>query len=187
MRDAPQDKGGDLLDSPISGSAGMVTPRLATMFASGDLARIDTVRPMRNAVSGLCVYAGPFGTGAPMKCMANLLLAVHAITDGETLAPRSGLGLELVRGTLEGSDADWANWTQRRPWMAAHTWTPAPGPVRTLRPIREQIEGSAATADLCAAAFASGQLAFAKAPAGGSGDVGTACARHQGSGVSVLS
>jgi L-threonate 2-dehydrogenase len=165
----------------------MVAPRLATMFASGDLARIDMVRPTHNAVSGLWVYAGPFGTGAPMKCMANVLLAVHAITDGETLARRSGLGLELVRGTLEGSDADWANWTQRRPWMAAHPWTPAPGPVRTLRPIHEQIEGSAAAADLSAAVFASGQLAFANALAGGSGDVGTACAHDQVSGMSVLS
>jgi L-threonate 2-dehydrogenase len=165
----------------------MVTPRLATMFASGDLAHIDTVRPMRNAVSGLWVYTGPFGTGAPMKGMANLLLAAHAITDGETLACRSGLGLELVRGTLEGSDADRANWTHRRPWMAARAWTPAPGPVRNLRSIDEQIEGCAAMADQSVAVFASGQVAFAKALASGSGDVGTACARGQASGMSVLS
>jgi 3-hydroxyisobutyrate dehydrogenase-like beta-hydroxyacid dehydrogenase len=38
-----------------------------------------------------------------------------------------------------------------------------------------------------AAVFASGQLAFAKALAGGSGDVGTACARDQASGMSLLS
>ncbi len=176
-----------MLDSPISGSAGMVAPRLATIFASGDLGRIDMVRPMRNAVSGLWVYTGPFGTGAPMTCMANLALSVHLITDGETPTRRGGQGLEPVPGTLEGSDADSANWRQRRPRKAARARTPALGPVPTPRPIHEQIGGCAAKADSFAAAFASGQLALAKALAGGSGDVGTACARGQFPGMSVLS
>src|SRR5579863_6086836 len=37
LRDATRARGGDLLDCPISGSPGMVAPRLATTFASGDL------------------------------------------------------------------------------------------------------------------------------------------------------
>ena len=36
LRDKVRAKGGDLLDCPISGSPGMVAPRLATTFASGD-------------------------------------------------------------------------------------------------------------------------------------------------------
>ncbi|HLQ55843.1 MAG TPA: hypothetical protein VK162_16430 [Streptosporangiaceae bacterium] len=165
----------------------MVAARLAIMFVSGDLARIDTVRPMRATVSGLWVYTGPFGTGAHMKCMANLLLAVHAVTDGEALARWSGLDLEFVPGTLEGCSADSANWKQRGPRMADRAWSPAPGPVRTLHPILEQIEGCAVKADPAAGVFASGQLAFAKALAGGWGDLDIACVYDQVSGVSALS
>lgn len=165
----------------------MVAPRLATMFASGELAGIDMVRPMRNAVSGLQVSTAPFGTSAPMTRMANLLVSVHAVTDGETPSRRGGLGVEPVPGTPKGSDAGSANWRQRRPRKAACTWTPDPGSVRTSRPIHEQIEGCAAKAESSAVGFASGQLAFAKALAGSSGDAGTACARDQVSGMSVLS
>ena len=43
LRDLVQAKGGDLLDCPISGSPGMVAPRLATTFASGDKPSVDTV------------------------------------------------------------------------------------------------------------------------------------------------
>jgi putative dehydrogenase len=36
LRDQVRNRNGDLLDCPISGSPGMVAPRLATTFASGD-------------------------------------------------------------------------------------------------------------------------------------------------------
>ncbi len=52
LRDAVRARGGDLLDCPISGSPGMVAPRRATTFASGDQASVDTVREVLAAVSG---------------------------------------------------------------------------------------------------------------------------------------
>ena len=64
IRTAVRERGGDLLDCPISGSPGMVAPRLATTFASGELASVDAVRPVLDAISGPWVYTGAFGTGA---------------------------------------------------------------------------------------------------------------------------
>ncbi len=72
---------------------------------------------MPGAISGPWVYTGAFGAGARMKCIANLLLAVHTAAAAEAMAParRSGLDLDLVQRTLEDSIATSAIWKQRGP------------------------------------------------------------------------
>jgi L-threonate 2-dehydrogenase len=188
LRDAVRARGGDMLDCPISGSPEMVAPRLATTFASGDPASIDTVRHVLDAVSGPWVYTGPFGTGAHLKYIANLLLAVHTAAAAEALAlaRRSGLDLDLVQRTLDSSIAASAIWKQRGPMMRERAWSPAPGPVRTLHPILEQIEDYAASAGLSTPVFASAKVMFDKAMADGWGDLDIACVHDQVSGVSAL-
>jgi 6-phosphogluconate dehydrogenase (decarboxylating) len=52
LRDAVRAAGGDLLDCPISGSPGMVAPRLATTFASGDRGSVDAVSGVLDAIFG---------------------------------------------------------------------------------------------------------------------------------------
>ncbi len=188
IRDAVRGKGGDLLDCPISGSPEMVAPRLATTFASGDPASIDMVRHVLDAVAGPWVYTGPFGTGAHMKYIANMLLAVHTVAAAEALAlaRRSDLDLELVQRTLDNSIAASAIWKQRGPLMRQRAWSPAPGPVRTLHPILEQIEGYATRAGLSASVFTAAKEVFDKALADGWGDLDIACVHDQVAGVSAL-
>jgi 3-hydroxyisobutyrate dehydrogenase-like beta-hydroxyacid dehydrogenase len=187
LRDRVRSQGGDLLDCPISGSPGMVAPRLATTFASGDRASVDTIAEVLDAISGPWIYTGAFGTGAQMKYVANLLLAVHTVAAAEAmaLARRSGLDLELVQKTLDNSIASSAIWKQRGPMMAERTWSPAPGPVRTLHPILEQIEDHAAKTGLSASVFAAAKDVFDKALADGWGDLDIACVHDQVSGVSA--
>jgi 3-hydroxyisobutyrate dehydrogenase-like beta-hydroxyacid dehydrogenase len=181
LRDHVQNQGGDLLDCPISGSPGMVAPRLATTFASGDKNSVDKVTPILDAISGPWVYTGAFGTGARMKYVANLLLAVHTVAAAEAmaLARRSGLDLDLVQQTLDNSIASSAIWKQRGPLMAERTWSPAPGPVRTLHPILEQIEDQAARTGLSPSVFAAAKEVFDQALADGWGDLDIACVHDQ--------
>jgi putative dehydrogenase len=188
LRDAVQAAGGDLLDCPIIGSPGMVAPRLATTFASGDTVSISAVSAVLDAVAGPWVFTGPFGTGAQMKYIANLLLAVHTVAAAEAmaLARRSGLDLELVQKTLDNSIASSAIWRQRGPMMAERAWSPAPGPIRTLQPILEQIEAHAAQTGLSTPVFAAAKEAFDKAAADGWGDLDIASVHDQVSGVSAL-
>jgi L-threonate 2-dehydrogenase len=185
LRDAVRAGGGDLLDCPISGSPAMVAPRLATTFVSGDTATVDAVREVLDAISGPWVYTGPFGSGARMKYIANLLLAVHTVAAAEAmaLARRSGLDLTLVQQTLDNSIAASAIWKQRGPLMAERTWSPAPGPVRTLHPILEQIQDHAARAGLSTPVFAAAKEAFDKALANGWGDLDIACVHDQVAGT----
>jgi putative dehydrogenase len=188
LRDQVRAKGGDLLDCPITGSPGMVAPRLATTFASGDQAGVEAVSAVLDAISGPWVYTGAFGTGARMKYIANLLLAVHTVAAAEAvaLARRSGLDLELVQRTLDNSIASSAIWKQRAPLMAERAWSPAPGPIRTLHPILEQIEDHAAQAGLPTPVFAAAKEVFDKALADGWGDLDIASVHDQISGVSAL-
>jgi 3-hydroxyisobutyrate dehydrogenase len=188
LRDLVQAQGGDLLDCPISGSPGMVAPRLATTFASGDKVSVDKVSAILDAISGPWIYTGTFGSGAQMKYIANLLLAVHTVAAAEAmaLARRSGLDLDLVQRTLDNSIASSAIWKQRGPMMAERSWSPAPGPVRTLHPILEQIEDHATATGLSASVFAAAKEVFDKAMADGWGDLDIASVHDQVHGLSAL-
>jgi L-threonate 2-dehydrogenase len=187
LRDATRARGGDLLDCPISGSPGMVAPRLATTFASGDPVSVGTVSPVLAAISGPWVYTGGFGTGAQLKYIANLLLAVHTVAAAEAMAMarRSGLDLDLVQATLDGSIAASEIWKQRGPVMAERKWSPAPGPVATLHPILGQITEHAARLGLSAPVFSAAREVFDRALADGWGDLDIACVHDQVSGVSA--
>lgn len=181
MRDAVRRAGGDMLDCPISGSPGMVAPRLATTFVSGESASVESVRPVLDAISGPWVYTGTFGTGARMKYVANLLLAVHTVAAAEALvlARRSGLDLGLVQRTLDDSIAASAIWKQRGPVMRERTWSPAPGPIATLHPILEQIEDCTSSLGLSSPVFSAAKTVFDKAVADGWAELDIACVHDQ--------
>ncbi len=189
IRDAVHRRGGDLLDCPISGSPGMVGPRLATTFASGEHASIEAVRPVLDAISGPWVHTGPFGTGARMKYISSMLLATHTVAAAEAiaLARRSGLDLELLQHTLDNSIAASAILKQRGPLMRERAWLPAPGPIDTLHSILEQIEAATAAAGLQTPVFTSAKTVFDKAVAAGWGELDIASVHDQICGESALS
>jgi 3-hydroxyisobutyrate dehydrogenase len=181
IRDAVTAAGGDLLDAPISGSPGMVAPRLATTFASGDPASVDAVRPVLEAISGPWVYAGEFGAGAHLKYVSCLLMAIHTVAAAEAIAFArcSGLDLELVQRTLDNSIAASALLKQRGPVMRARTWTQAPGPISTLHPILVQAQAHAATLGVSTSVFAAAKTVFDKAVADGWGELDIAAVHDQ--------
>lgn len=188
VRDAVRERGGDVLDCPISGSPGMVGPRLATTFASGDPASVEAVRPVLDAVSGPWVYTGAFGTGAHLKYVSTMLVAAHTVAAAEALvlARRSGLDLELVQQVLDGSIASSAILKQRGPVMCARSWSPAPGPVATLHDILTQVEEHTAATGMPAPVFRSAKAVFDKALGDGWGDLDIACVHDQLSGDPAL-
>jgi L-threonate 2-dehydrogenase len=171
LRDRVRSSGGDLLDCPISGTPAMVRPRAATTFVSGEEASVDAVREVLDAISGPWVYTGVFGTGARLKYVASLLVAVHTVATAEAmlLARRSGLDLELVQRTLDDSIASSAIWQRRGPLVRERHWTPAPGPIATLHEILDQIEDQAAAIGTTLPLFAVAKQLYDKALADGWG------------------
>jgi putative dehydrogenase len=185
IRDQVRAAGGDLLDCPISGSPSMVTPRLASTFVSGDTASVDAVRPVLDSISGPWVYTGAFGTGASMKYVANLLMAVHTVAAAEALvlAGSLGLDLDLVQQTLDNSIGSSAIWKQRGPVMRSRQFSPAPGPIGTLHPILEQIADVADPAK--APVFTCAKTVFDKAMADGWANLDIAAVYDQLAGRTV--
>jgi len=181
LRDAVRNAGGDLLDCPISGSPGMVAPRLATTFVSGDPDSVDAVRTVLDAISGPWAYVGAFGAGASMKYVANLLIGVHTVAAAEAmlLAHRLGLDLELVQQTLDSSLASSAILKQRGPVMRARQWTPAPGPIETLHAILEQIADAASACGAQTPVFTAAKTVFDKAMADGWAELDIAAVHAQ--------
>ena len=171
LRDRVRSSGGDLLDCPISGTPAMVRPRAATTFVSGEEASVDAVREVLDAISGPWVYTGAFGTGAHLKYVASLLVAVHTVATAEAmlLARRSGLDLELVQRTLDDSIASSAIWQRRGPLVRERRWTPAPGPIATLHEILDQIEDQATAIGTTLPLFAVAKQLYDKALADGWG------------------
>jgi 3-hydroxyisobutyrate dehydrogenase len=102
-----------------------------------------------------------------------------AAAEAMALARRSGLDLDLVQRTLDTSIASSAIWTQRGPLMAERRYDPAPGPVRTLHPILEQIADHAARTGLSAPVFTAAKEIFDQALADGCGDLDIACVHDQ--------
>jgi 3-hydroxyisobutyrate dehydrogenase len=166
------ERGGDMLDCPISGSPPMVQPRQATTFVSGRQETVEQVRPVLDAISGPWVFTGPFGTGARMKYVANLLMAVHTVVTAEALVFADAIGLDqqLVQATLNGTIASSTIWERRGPLMRERRWLPAPGPIATLHPILRQIEQIADQYQTATPLFDLAKAAFDKAVADGWAD-----------------
>lgn len=181
VRDAVRARGGDLLDAPITGSPAMVAPRVAVPFVSGDAAAIDRVSEVLDALAGPWVRAGGFGNGAGLKYVSAMLMASHTAAAAEAIvyARRLGLDLELVQSVLDGSIAGSALLAQRGPVMRERSWTPAPGPVRTLHAILEQVEVSAGGVGLSASVFDSAKRLFDQAMADGWDDLDIASVHDQ--------
>jgi L-threonate 2-dehydrogenase len=87
------------------------------------------------------------------------------------LAKGLGLDLELVQGALDNSIASSTIWRQRGPVVRAARWSPAPGPIGTLRPILDQIAGAAESAAVRSPVFDSAKALFDQAHADGMADL----------------
>jgi 3-hydroxyisobutyrate dehydrogenase len=173
--------GSMMLDCPISGSPGMVGPRLATTFASGDDEAIDRVVPVLEAISGPWVRVGAFGTGTSLKYISSMLVATHTVAAAEAvvLARRDGLDLSMVQKALEPSIAGSALLAQRGPRMAERAWEPAPGPIDTLHEILEQIEAHLHDGNEERPVFAAAKAVFDQAIADGWGHLDIASVHDQ--------
>ena len=98
LRDAVRAAGGDLLDCPISGSPGMVAPRLATTFVSGRADSVDAVRPVLDAISGPWVYTGRVRHRREHEVRREHAAGIHMVAAAEAIVlaraarPRPGAG-----------------------------------------------------------------------------------------------
>ena len=115
-----------MLDCPISGTPLMVPPRKTVFLGSGDKDAFEKCLPVFEGITSNNFYLGPFGAGSKMKCVANLLVAVHALAAAEAmvLATRAGLDPEMVIKVINPSIAGSTMFAARAPLMVARRYEP---------------------------------------------------------------
>src|SRR5258708_12391020 len=85
----------------------MVLPRKTVFFGSGDEEVFHHCLPVLRAITDNNFYLGGFGAGSKMKCVANLLVAVHTLAAAEAmvLSTKAGLDPEMVMKVINPSIA----------------------------------------------------------------------------------
>lgn len=99
------ERGGVLLDSPVSGSVSSVERGELTMLAGGDAAALDRARPVFAAFASRVFHVGPLGAGAAMKLAVNGI--VHALNlalaEALVVAERAGIPRDTAYDVIAAS------------------------------------------------------------------------------------
>jgi 3-hydroxyisobutyrate dehydrogenase-like beta-hydroxyacid dehydrogenase len=115
------------LDVPISGTGAQALTRDLVLYASGDAAEIDRLRPLFAGFSRLTHYLGVFGNGSRMKYVANLLVAINNVASAEAMVLGIKAGLDprqIVDLVISGAGTSRV-FELRAPMMAARAYQPA--------------------------------------------------------------
>ncbi len=127
--------GVEMLDCPISGTPSMVLPRKTVFLGSGDEDVFQRCLPVFQAITDNNFYLGGFGVGSKMKCVANLLVAVHTLATAEAmvLSSKAGLDPEMVMKVITPSIAGSTMFAVRAPMMAARRYEPPMGSIHSVQ------------------------------------------------------
>jgi putative dehydrogenase len=108
------------LDTPVSGTSGMVARGDGIIFVGGERALYDRWRRVLEAILPHSVYIGRAGQAMVLKLIANLLVALHSAAAAEalTMARCAGLDLPLALDVLARSAATSRMLEVRGPMMA---------------------------------------------------------------------
>jgi 3-hydroxyisobutyrate dehydrogenase-like beta-hydroxyacid dehydrogenase len=100
------ERGGELLDAPVMGSAAEAASGQLWILAGGDPATLERARPLLADLAQEVYYAGEVGQGARLKLANNLLGAnlVTALAETMALIEACGIAPALYARVLQGSN-----------------------------------------------------------------------------------
>jgi L-threonate 2-dehydrogenase len=136
------ERGGALLDCPVSGTPAMAQEKKAVVFASGDRGAYERMQEIIKAIAPANVFVGGLGAGTNFKYVANLLAFVHVTAAAEAMAfaAAAGLDLGLVAGVISQSPgATSGQFNIRAPLMAEGKFSSTLVTVDQMREVCAQI------------------------------------------------
>jgi 3-hydroxyisobutyrate dehydrogenase-like beta-hydroxyacid dehydrogenase len=100
-----REKGGDMLDSPVSGSVITLQEGKLAVMVGGRVETFDRVKPLLLDIGPKVTHVGDNGVALAMKIAVNLSLAVQmlAFSEGVLLAEKSGIKREVAVDVLVNS------------------------------------------------------------------------------------
>lgn len=119
--------GAVMLDCPVSGTGAQAATGDLVVFASGDPAAFDRLRPVFEGLARDVRHVGPFGAGMKLKLVANLLVTIHNLSTAEALlfAERAGLDLDMVFDAVRSGAGNSRMFEVRGPLMIEGRYEPA--------------------------------------------------------------
>jgi 3-hydroxyisobutyrate dehydrogenase-like beta-hydroxyacid dehydrogenase len=81
------------IDAPVTGSAPVAADGKLTFWVGGDVADVDTIRPLLLCMGNKIIHVGGPGMGTSMKMVVNLLLGTGMAAFAEAMELGQGLGL----------------------------------------------------------------------------------------------
>ncbi len=101
------ERGVRYLDAPISGSSQQTRRGEVTVIVGGQKETYEACRDLFECLAARSLYVGPWGSGAKMKLVTNLVLGLNraALAEGLTFARAIGLAAEDALGALTQSMA----------------------------------------------------------------------------------
>lgn len=126
-RDLLEPKGNPVLDCPVSGTGAQAAVRDLVLYASGDAAVTETLRPVFDGFARSTRYVGPFGAGTKLKFVANLLVTIHNLSTAEAvlMAKRAGLDLDMMFEAIRDGAGNSRMFEVRAPMMFEEKYQPA--------------------------------------------------------------
>lgn len=106
-----QERGGDFLDAPVTGSSPAAIDGTLVFMVGGHADTVDQCRDIFDVMGKKLLYMGPNGSGAVAKIAHNTIVGINnlALVEGFAIAAKSGLPvdsfLELVQLGSAGSKA----------------------------------------------------------------------------------
>src|SRR5260370_13495990 len=100
-----REKGGDMLDAPVSGSVITLREGKLLVMVGGRRETFEKVKPLLNDIGPKVNYVGENGLALVMKIATNLSLAVQmlAVSEGVLIAEKSGITRETAVDVLTHS------------------------------------------------------------------------------------
>jgi 3-hydroxyisobutyrate dehydrogenase len=97
-----RDRGGEMLDAPVSGSVLTLDEGRLSIMAGGDRATFDRVKPLLEDIGPTVTYVGGNGLAVSMKIATNISVAVQmlAFAEGVALAEKSGIARDTAVGVM---------------------------------------------------------------------------------------
>jgi len=168
--------GVSFVDAPVTGGDIGARDATLTFMVGGDVAHVEFVRPLMNAMGKKVVHAGAVGTGQSLKLVNQLLCAVNLLATSEAFQAAERLGIDrklVVEACGAGAAGSWqlANLGPKiiaqdnRPgFRAAHL-------LKDLSFLQAALEKGSAQPDL--PCFETALQAFRRTIEMGKGDLGT--------------
>ncbi|HET6148105.1 MAG TPA: NAD(P)-dependent oxidoreductase [Polyangia bacterium] len=102
---AVAERGGALLEAPMTGSRNAAQAGTLLLMCGGDRALFDALQPVLAAVSAKAIYVGAIGQATQVKLIGNVFIAhmLEALSEGAALAARSDIPLAKVLEVVQSS------------------------------------------------------------------------------------